>query len=521
MDKYIAEDMSTFKVKANPQGDTFERAAAEHPYLNYASELAVEIPTIAKTAMPNITSAVEGAGLGAKALAMGTNQLGQIALNAPLAAGMTGGSIKDQDKAATMAAYLTPALNAAGSLIVSGAKKALTVSRIQEVLKPISEELRANGNLSMIDKSAASVTNYANNAKEESNRLYQVIKDIPGTIEAYPAMAQVNKILKQGGAEWDPAKSVWDFTASRFTDPQRTGLQSVLANLQNLNNMDDAIKLKSSLHKTWEDFSGAASEDIYSLFKSLQSTVDDSIGKKAVDAGVPKAWQEVKNFYKDTMIPLYTMKAFDIADATANMATNKGAYNLATKNWLPNAFKSPQAMEAALKVMDPEGSKIMEQSFLVQNFGKLLSSPDALNKNQALLKVNEFKRQFGPVLSKESNSVIKGLKTILEEGGAQAGAKPYNMPKYINASNVGAAAGAAIGTVLGGGWVGTGVGAAAGSVALPATLNYLHKLMNTSQGIAILKGIGEGKPWAKGFNQVLKTGIPAEYANMTKSDLDE
>ena len=517
MDAYVSGATKVLKTEANPNGDMFEKAVAQHPWVAKGSELAVEVPAVIKTIVPNMTSVAKGAPLLEKALSVGTNQLGQIAANVPIAAGMvgaSGGSIEDQDYAGKLTAIATPLVNAGGKLIGQAAQKGLLGNNIKNMVAPISKELADNNQLSMTDKAAASISNLATKVKDVENSNYNNIKQIPGTIQASNINQQLNYMLKNTGSK-QVAGGAWDHSQSMLEKPQLNAIVNVLNDSSNLKTMDDAINLKRTLSAGYSNFSGKTTDLNYKLYKNIQNTVDTAIHDKAKDAGLGSDWVLANKFHKDVVAPLQDANAFDIMKATANKDINPEEYNLVTKTLFTKASQSPQAMKALLSTMDDQGSKIVEQNFIHQTFKDIIDSPDQLNPNQALLKVNQFKGKFGSVLSKDSNDVLKGLKTLLEDSGAVAGKSQSSVAKQLGKYTLGGGIGAAAGGLVAGP-LGAGIGTAIGATAANQAFKQISNLLDTPVGIKLLKGISEGKPWTKAINRALTLGVPVEDAQMNQ-----
>lgn len=514
MEKSVADDLKIFRADSNPNGDMFDKATAEHPYIAKAGQLGAEIPAMLSTPTVGAFSAPAGAGMLAKAGGFVGNQLGNIAINAPLAAGASGTDTRDQDSAAMLAGVLTPAASLASHILGSSAnsivnKKELPQTILQKYMAPINASIRADGSMSITDQAANSVTSMYKQASKTNEDLWQDIKNIPGNIDTSNLKDQAKFLLKQ--ANITQTANGWDTASSLLEKPQASTLVNAFHQINNIQNVNDALGLKQMLSEGFSKIKGGqTSPNVYSSYLNLMKTLDSNIGQTAADNGLANDYSLAKNFWNKVMIPLNNMDAGSIAKVTANKTTDTGAFNDVMKNFMN--IKNPDDMVSKMQMMantdgTGNGSQIMQNMVINNLFKDIAHSPDSINPNQALLNLNRMKYTYGPVMSKDSNAVLDGLKETLEAGGATTSKSGKSLQTAAETL-----AGAALGFHVGGP-IGAAAGAFGGSKVSSSFLQGLNALLDVPGGMSILKGIGKGKAWADPLSKVLGIGMPAELAN--------
>lgn len=483
IDNYIKQGANTLRVTPNEDGDVFEKAAAKHPYVAQGTKYAGDALALIKS----VPGKIAGIGtLGNVAARAGTSAL--------VSAGISGPETPDQDLAAGVGAGLSLATDAFVGGIGKLAKTPIVLNQFKKMVGKIQKDVVKDGFMSLDDKAGASIANYANTAKEVENNNWSQLKSIKGPINLSTITQNATQLSQTPG----------------LMPEQSSKIQDLVSNLSNTKSMEDLIKMKQTLGQYFPAFSGkAATDTIYNKFKILQNSVNAEIASKASAAGMKGLFDKANQFHKDVVEPLYGNGGFDIATAFSNKANDPSTYASLINNVLNNGLKSPEALKSSLSKMDDVGSQLIQDKIVSNIFSQLLDSPEQFNKNKAMYKLNSYLTKLKPALSKETISKLKGVRKLLALTGAvskTAAEKGTMTTQLLGGGTTGGAIGGSLGMALGGP-VGAGIGAGIGSaVGFKATLPVLHKIhdfINSPNGLRILQGIGEGKPWVRQVQQVL------------------
>ncbi len=515
IEKSINEDLKIFR--ADYGDDMFSRAQKQHPVINQASQLGVEIPALMASAFPGV--ATKGAGILGGMAGKTANLAVNTGINAATSAGMLAGTDqRSQDIGAMLGAATTPILSGIGSMLNSSAVKKLIPDSIRSAISVENKTLASDYGRSISEKFGKSISNVAQYAKQVNDEMWEPIKKLPGSIDTSRLKDSISFMLKSTGAK----QTEQGWTPGRLMPEQQAKLVELNDILQQgLNDMGGVLRLQKKFKDGFNDhfFSNGKSADfINNSYKDLMTKLDDSISEKAAKFGYNKTLNLAKQYYKEVMSPLSTMDAWNIMSTYANRGVDQAAYTDAITGFVNKAFKNPDTLKAARNIMDENGGKILSQAFVSKAFDRLLTSSSKFNPNESLFKINDFIRKFKPVLGDEIKPVM-GIKKILEDGGATPGTTRSNTVSNLIAMNMaGAAIGSGIGAATGADPVtGALLGAAGGSLGVTGgtkLMSKLGKLLDSPTGTIILKGIADGKPWTKSIRRVLESA-PVGALNMT------
>lgn len=475
-----------------PAGDVFNESRMKYPATSAIPQAALEVGLLSK-AMPPV---IEAGGSVKSALA---NTAVQSAASVPLAAGLAGNNTKDQDRAAKISAAIPPVLNILGSGIKSAAgalaSKFGSKEELKGIVTPINEELAANNQLTTSDKAAASINNYVTKAKEIENQNYKKIKEIPGTIKVAPIQQKTRQIMADN---------------PRMNTDQLAIFEKISKDAGKIRTMDDAIRFKQDLGDYYSKFKGTST---YKEFEKLKGQVDASIGMKADDHGLTGAWRSALKYHREVIDPLNKNGSIKIAKAFEDKTRDPSAYANSIKTIMSKAQSSPQQMKAMLANMDNAGSKIMEQDLMKKALDDIINSPKGFDGNRAIRMLNSNINKFKDVMSSDSISVLKGAKILLEKSGATlqkeglVGATNSSYFQHSLGAGVGGMVGAGVGGALGGPVGGAAGGMLGGIVGIGVTPKIIHvvsDLLGSTQGLAVLKSVGMGRPWTNHLGNILK-----------------
>lgn len=483
-DEVSADAEKWFKSSENtPKGDVFNESRMKYPAASAIPQAALEVGLLSK-AMPPAVKTTSPLG------SLAANTAVQSGSSALMSAGLAGNSTKDQDTAATVGAFIPPLVSGLGAGIKSGASALATrlglTDTVKKIVSSISQDLVNNNQLSTSDKAAQSVNNMVTKAKEIENEQYNTIREVPGTIKIAPIQKTTRDILTDN---------------PKLATDQAAIFERISQDAGKIRTMDDAIRFKQSLGDYYTKLKGTA---VYQDFLKLRSQVDNSIALKAEQAGLGNDWKAANNYHKQVIDPLNKNGAVDLSKAFNDRERDPSTYADAVKTVISTAKRSPQQMKALLLSMDETGSKIIEQDILKTTLDDVVVNPEAFDKNKALRTINQNINKFQGVLSNDSINAMKGVKKLLQKGGATeakqglAGATNSSYFQHSLGAGVGGAVGSAFGPV------GSVIGGVAGIGILPPILKVAGQLLESPQGLAILKSIGLGRPWTKHLGDIIK-----------------
>lgn len=500
--------------------DVFEKSREQYPALSAIPQAVTEVGSMMKmnpTAIKVAKSAPTSIKLGTALF----NQLTSAGSNALIGAGTAGPNTQDQDFAAMTGAFGSLAINSIGSLIKQAAKSGLLNSTLKNAVEKINKPLFADGDLTLNDKAAQSITNLATSVKTIEDSNYSKIKQLPGTIPIVPVTRSAAEILKENGSTFSPKKG-WNHSNSILDNKQQGVLIGAIKSAQQMTTMEQAILLKQDLSASSKLFTkGNAPANVYDAYKALQKQIDGFIATKAESAGLSGDWQLANRFHREIVVPMQDAGSFDVANALKNKEANPTEYAAAIKGLLPKPNSTtPQEVRALLSTMDSAGSKILEQHFIKSTLDDLVDNPENFNASQALMKLNKITNKYSKVLSRDSVLALKGIARIMKESGvvpAGAGKGASGADSTYLAHYAGGTVGASIGAMMGGP-IGAGVGSIIGIAVGPKVINSLSKVLDSPAGLSILKGVGQGKPWAKDVGNLIRLAPSAGIGAMINEE---
>lgn len=498
--------------------DTFSQAYAQHPVVGKGVEYGIDTGMLAKTTLGKLLPGA-GAGVGAANLAS------RIGANALIGAGISGPDSANQDLGATASALLTPLGDLVTAGIAKGAKMLDLPNKINKILTPIYDKIAKNKDLSIEDRAVQSEAAFSQKAIDANNANYKAIKEMPGQVNPLPLQNAIEQLGKDTGSVKlnTNGKIVWNHDNSSLSDPQKKALLSIWQDASKMKNMEDAVILRQQIAGTQSLFRGAGvSKTAFNGFSDLKDKIDNAIGKIAEQNGLKGNFDFANNFNRNVIQPLNEAGSIDRLGALASKqrqeafnqqqaATGKAIqaptppeYTKATKQIFTTNM-TPQQVKGILSRMDGNGRQVMEDKFIQDMFKDVVQTPEDFNKNAVLLKVNQTINKYKDVLSDETLKTFGGIKTLLQQAGAEAKKTGMNNDTYFQ-HTLGALIGGGLGSVIAGP-VGGGIGVAAGIGLLPKVLgkagSFAQGLLDTPRGHALLKYIESHPNMAKKILQPL------------------
>lgn len=499
MKRDVAADMEKY-IRSTPgsgKDDIFSRAAEANPMTTKGTEIASTLG-----AMGGMYAApFKAAKVGGLASFAGNTAV-QAPINAVIGAGMAGVMGQDQDQGALYNTVATPIVGALGTGLVSGAAKLESklglMKKLKDVIAPINASIKKSG-LSLTDQAAESISSLATQARDIGNANWDAIKSIPGTINTKPILTKVNGLIQ---------------TKSKLLEPKQTAvLQDIVESAEALTNMDEAVKLKQMISSNSKLFKiGEVSDSLANEYKALRTQIDEAISSKAASAGKSNAWELANQYHKRVIAPLQDANAFEIAAAKLGRNDNPHEYAAAVQSLLSRGTRTPEQTKALLSMMDSDGSEIIQNHIVKNIFNDIVADPGAFSAPKALKALNKNIDKFTDVLSPQSIDVLKGIRKVMLQGGVRTDASVSNLGKALQSDRAAMGLGALAGSALGG-----VTGTAVGFIGAPLVLNGVKNLIKTPAGLAILRGIGQGRPWGKEIGHLLKT-LPATESDQVSVD---
>lgn len=501
--KTLANKELTAKLRSGVPGapnDVFTKSAEQYPITEGAAKYGSGIALLAKTGLPSFTKVPGIANLAA-----------QTGANAVLGAGMAGPDETTQNVGALTGAVLTPIGAAVAKGISAGARKLGLTKEIQDKVAAITSRIKSDNSLSVSERALKSEAGYTAGILSQSNANYKAIKDIPGTIDVIPIQNTASALLAK---------------ATSLSDKQKNMLQGIIEDSNNIQTMDDALRLKQNISSMQSEFQGKGISDaIMNQFKTIKDASIAAIQKKAKDAGLSDVLKTADEHYASHVSPLRDSGAIDRLNAfsqeSKRLANTPGApiskeYTDATARVFPKTI-SPQKVKEILSRMGTDGNELMQDKFVQETFKDVMANPATFSKNDALLKINNTIDKYGDVLAPQTIDSLKGIKHLLQEAGAVAEKEGMKSDSYF-LHTIGALVGGSAGFAVGGG-IGSGIGVAAGIGLAPKVIggigNYAKGLVDTPQGQELLRSIGKNPQTAKKVIQTLIQSGPAILSDKT------
>ena len=457
----VTKGADTFRTKANPEGNIFEKAVSEHPIIAGTSEYVPDAVMLAKTAAGNV---VNSGGIGAAAL----NTSVRTGVNALVSSGISSTDKASQDNAATFAAFMTPAIDATSSLIQKGAVALNLPNKVKQYLEPIYNRIKSAAGLTIEDVALQSEAANTSAAVLQNNANYQEIKELPGKINSVPIRRSAMQLMEDTGStvEQEGNQMMWNHSGSSLSEKQIKTLQGIQQEAGRINNMEDAVMLRQQIAAGKSLFQGQGVTKIaYNSYIDLLKQVDDQIGEMAKNNGLGDAFTAANKFNQFVVQPLYESGAVDRAAAVSKKQAQE-VYNASQAPGSVQASIPPEYAQAAKQIfqgnMTPQkvgevlsrmgngaGRQALEDKFVQESFKDIMSNPDNFNKNQALMKLNEITQKYKGVLSSQSLKTFEGMKVMLKQAGAVAESSGHS-PTYLQHYAGHAIGGAILGGALGG-----------------------------------------------------------------------
>lgn len=466
IDSYINKSFKGLRTEANPNGDVFEQSLAKHPIIGSVAQAIPEVITTAGVGPGKTFTAAQDAGTLAKMGVSAANMGVQAAVNAPIAAGMIGGQDpQSQNIAAGITAAAGPIVSTLGTGLNWLGKSPLLKNKLGQLLDGTNKYLTNNESMTVNEKAGQSIANNYNKIDEAENAAWQTVKNIPGTINSKP-LTQKLEVIKG---------------IKNISEKQLGIINNIEDNVSNLTDMESAISLKQMLSANRKNFTkGQVSDRVYKQYMSLKDTVDNLISIKADEAGLPGAWQDANRIHSKLKVPLLDGGADDIAAVINKKVSdpnsyNQVEYNNTLKDLIAKKTKTVEDTRALLNTMDSDGSKIIENFKIKSILQDLQSNPLDFNKDKALTIINRTINKYDGTLSADSINTLKGIQKTLKTGGAMATTQNINRGGILQS--------------------------------IPGYQNimlHIENMLDSPQGIAIFKGIGEGKPWARQIGQAIR-----------------
>lgn len=459
------------------------------------------------------------------------NFLASTGINALEGAGLSGQDSGNQDVGAAIGAGGT----ALGSLASVGVNKAITSmysagTKIKNFLKPINEQLLADGALTVPEQALKAESTYTASILHQNNSNYSMVKNIPGSIDGSLVTKKASNMLQGADGKID---------TSLFSSPQLNVIKSIQEDAKKLNNMEDAINLRQYIASNKSLFQGkGVSSSVMDQFSNLKSTLDAQIGTKATEAGLGDAFKKANEFNEFYVQPLRDSNATDRLkimtqqakrnDIISNLKPGQPVppenpeYTQAIKQIFP-VNPTPQKVKELISRMGADGTagnKIMQNYFIKQTFDEISSNPENFNKNNALIKVNQIVNKYKDVLSKDTLNTLSGAANVLKEAGATAEKSGLKSDSYVM-HYAGAIIGGGIGGAFGGG-PGAAIGSMAGIAAGPAVAKLIGKpikgLLDSQKGQELLQYIAKHPTAAKKLFQGSALGIDSNFINQDQPE---
>lgn len=409
-----------------------------------------------------------GAILGATPTMTGSSLLArtaaQTAVNVPLAAGMAGPDTQAQDSAALAAGALTLVANIAGVALSMAIKFGYLGKQIKEWIAPINQDLLVNNKVDVNSKTGESISNLTSKISDIENQNYKVITDLPGKINT--ATAQNNLKTLIGFKNLGPK--------------QLNVLEDLNDRVANIQNMEDAIKLKQEISKQSRFFTPKeTTSNIFSKYKDLQKSIDTSILMKADEAKVGKDWLLANRFHHEVVAPLDRSGAFDLAQAYKNRQTDPQSWADSVRNLVDSSKKNPEDLKALLNSMDSNGAKIIGHSIVKDMFDGIVNETKVLNKNEVLRKINQNIYKYKDIMPRSFSESLQGMKKYVESTGANASKASTRLdPSFLKS----------------------------GLNDIKTVLGFLQPVIDNRLGMFFLEGLAKNKPWANEISKAFKSG---------------
>jgi hypothetical protein len=486
VNNFMKKSTEIYKI-SDDTSDPFNKAAQENP-----SATLVRLPIYAAgITATNVPKAVGG---------LLTSPL-NIAGSAALTGGMAADLPKDQqNQAALIGGLFQGAFDAAGGIAGSVANKLLTKQSIpKQAMANVSDDILGTTRESILTKMKGVLA--------ENTAKWDAIKAVPGQIDA-TLPRQITESLAK------------DLPPSLTKQP--IVLQDLLGMLKESPSMENAVTIRNFLKENAADFFTASgvTRGNQVLYKSLLKNVEDQIRAivpKTV-AGVNLLDDAIKH-YADKVSPLKALNLDELL-TLSQKAEASPLYgvelNKATSKLLGQFGTNPAKTKEIIKLMADEGlgRDMAEQAFIKSQFDNILANPGSIKPNLVLGKLNKWAQDMDGVISKENLKIVPGIQKLLEKVGAVGGAPSKNAITDLTSQYLSATAGSAALGGLVGYQVGGPLGAIAGAGSIVVAKKMIGDFLNTPKGIAILKGIAEGRPWAGPIKKALATLTAEELARL-------
>lgn len=535
--KQLASQDITAKLRSGVPGapnDTFTQGVNKYPITAGVAQYGADAGLLLASVPGKI---IQGAGLAAKTADIAA----RAGVNAAESAGVSGPENENQNLGAKIGAAASLVGDVASPLIGKAVNAAsLVSSKIKNFIAPINDQLAKDGSLSIQEQAVKSEAAYTASILKQNTANYQVIKDVPGTINSNVIRNNVMSLYKSGGADiiQQDGKAMLDAKNSVFNDKQINILANIQQQAGKINNMEDALKLRQYISSNKAQFQGKnATDTIYQGYNNLKSAIDSQITQQAEKAGVGDALKSANKFNQSYVQPLDDAGATDRLKAVqANQQRSQIMQNLkpgqpvppvdpeytkATRQIFP-ANPSPQKVKEVLSRMDPSGQGIMERKFIQEAIGDAKANPEMFNKNTSLIKVNQIIDKYGSVLSDDTMETLNGYKKVLQAAGAvakQEGEKNNTYAlHYLGHAIGGGIIGGTVGDEVGGhSNTSRALGAAAGIIGAPLAAKLLtggmKGLLESQKGQAVLQYINAHPEAAKKLISSMGVGAAAKTTN--------
>lgn len=535
----VNKDLTT-NLRSDTPGapsDVFTQSAQQYPSTNAVAKYGVGAGLALELAPGRIIE-------GGSAITKTADLAGRAIVQGLEGAGMAG----PNDGSQTLGAILSAASAPLGDILAPAINKAATAliatgQKIKAFLSPISEKLAANGHADVSEQALHSEANYTGTIMKQNSDNYQVIKGIPGSINGRGIQSEIAKLYQNNGVQFvkEGQQTMMDASQSTLDPKQLNVLKNLQIDAGNADTMEKALLLRQKIAGNYNLFKGKGVNDqVMNDYSGLKDFTDRLINQKAESVGLSEPLSKANQFNHTYVQPLINSGAIDRAQAVQAKAARDQAvaklkpgqpvppidpsYAQAVKQVLPKNL-SPQKLDEIQSRMDSTGAQILQNHFINQTFGDIQENPNNFDKNGALIKLNQTIAKYGSVLSKPSNDTLQGMKTVLQEAGAQARKSPdsntwlAHHAGYVIGGIAGGAAGGMTGYDQGHSAASTAIGSLAGIMAGSATIKsggtLIKGLAETARGQQILQHIANNPDEAKKLVGVLGSGIAGHFNNKT------
>lgn len=491
--------------KGNGTDDPFNKAATKDPIPALVGQLA----PLSVTNVPR---------MGAGALGLANKVLGNAVINASQAAGMAGTTPAAQDAAGGLGSTISAGLDLAGGAIGRLAKTPLLRKELTNTANSVTDYLNQKGFNSIPEAAGEVLNTVVAKVKAHDTANWNAIKGLPGVIDTSP----INQISKQ----------IMDIGqgGNLLAKPQVIALQDLTTQAGAVKSMEDIVDLRNNLADAKQLFSNPKEtpKAVRSYYNHMQNAIESQINEKAKAAGLGAALSDAKDYYRQIVSPMKDVGGYDMNRLANEIKTGQengqdmSLLSMELQKNQQRAFGNlglnPAKTKQILPLLGTEGQKLAEQSFIKKKFDDILANPESLDQNALLGELNKWKLQNRGVISKDNMQTVDGAIKLLEQLGAVGGKKASQNAEMLGkmgAWSVGAGIGGSVGYQTGGipGAIIGGLSGPLASGAFAKGSQAVRSLLNSPQGVTILKGIQEGRPWLAPLKKLISTVEPAEWAS--------